>query len=268
MEKLIAEGTWTQQDLSTLAGAVRRLECPGLAMKLAMLIGDPIANTLKRLPEKATEVVHTATQKAIERCLEVALKTMESGQGRKPANVLHKVAAGVAGAAGGAGGLATLVAELPLSTGLMLRSIADVAQSLGEDLSQPESQLECIAVFALSKSKDDELGYYAVRAALASAIPEAAASLFETTAARRSAPGLVRFVTQVASRFGITVSEKVAAQAVPVIGAVSGAAINVAFTDAYQELATGHFTVRSLERKYGAEPVRREYERIKASLRC
>ena len=39
------------------------------------------------------------------------------------------------GAAGGAFGLATLPLELPVSTVIMLRSIADIAISEGEDLS-------------------------------------------------------------------------------------------------------------------------------------
>ena len=54
----------------------------------------------------------------------------------------------------------------------------------------------------------------------------------------------------------------VAAQAVPLIGAVGGAAVNLAFTEHFQSLAKGHFTVRRLERAYGAALVREEYERL------
>ncbi len=50
------------------------------------------------------------------------------------------------------------------------------------------------------------------------------------------------------------------------IGAVGGAAINLAFVEHFQDLARGHFTVRRLERVYGPELVRAEYDRLKAAL--
>ena len=39
------------------------------------------------------------------------------------------------------------------------------------------------------------------------------------------------------------------AQAVPVIGAGAGAALNYAFIDYYQEMARVHFMIRSVERR-------------------
>jgi hypothetical protein len=50
--------------------------------------------------------------------------------------------------------------------------------------------------------------------------------------------------------------------AVPAIGAAGGAAINLLFIDHFQDMAPGHFIVRKLERAYGAELVRAEYERL------
>ncbi|MNW10716.1 hypothetical protein D3C71_2079900 [compost metagenome] len=60
-------------------------------------------------------------------------------------------------------------------------------------------------------------------------------------------------------RFGVVVSEKFAAQAVPVIGAVAGATLNTIFIGYYQDMARGHFIVKRLERKYGFESVRLVY---------
>jgi hypothetical protein len=71
----------------------------------------------------------------------------------------------------------------------------------------------------------------------------------------------VRFITLVA-RFGVVVTQKVAAQALPVVGALGGAAVNYAFIEHFQDVARGHFTVRRLERIYGKDLVRQEYERI------
>lgn len=76
-----------------------------------------------------------------------------------------------------------------------------------------------------------------------------------------SASALVRLLAQIGSRFGVVVSQKVAAQAVPVLGAIGGATVNTAFVDHFQMLAKGHFVIRHLERTYGRGTVRREYER-------
>ena len=72
----------------------------------------------------------------------------------------------------------------------------------------------------------------------------------------------MRLIAQLATRFGVNVSEKAAAQAVPVIGAAGGAVINVLFIDHFQDMARGHFTVRKLERIYSSERIREEYERL------
>jgi hypothetical protein len=69
----------------------------------------------------------------------------------------------------------------------------------------------------------------------------------------------VRLIALIGSRFGIVVSQKTAAQAVPVIGAAGGALINTIFISHYQDMARGHFAVRRLERKYGPEAIREAY---------
>ena len=62
------------------------------------------------------------------------------------------------------------------------------------------------------------------------------------------------------------VSQKVTAQAVPILGAFGGAAVNTAFMNHFQATARAHFTVRRLERIYGAAAVRAAYEVEKAAL--
>ena len=73
-------------------------------------------------------------------------------------------------------------------------------------------------------------------------------------------------MTQVAARFGLVVTQKVAAQALPVVGALGGAAVNYAFIEHFQDVARGHFTVRRLERIYGKERIRSEYDSIAREL--
>ena len=111
-----------------------------------------------------------------------------------------------------------------------------------------------------------ETDYFAVRAMLARGLVEVADFAVDKGAIREGAPLLVRFLTQIASRFGIVVSQKLAAQAVAVVGAVGGASVNLAFIEHFQQVARGHFTVRRLERIYGADVVRGEYDRLKTGF--
>jgi hypothetical protein len=148
----------------------------------------------------------------------------------------------------------------------MLRSIADIARSEGERLRTPSAKLACLEVFALggrSKSDDaSESAYFLIRGALAKSVSEAAVYVTKRGLVKQGAPAIVRFITQLATRFGVNVSQKVAAQAVPVIGAAGGVVINVLFIDHFQEMARGHFIVRRLERTYDPQLVRAEYERL------
>ncbi len=254
------------EDLQELRGAKQILENPGLAAKVVHLLGKPVEKGIELLPQRLRQVVTEATQKSLHAALTVALHTMGTPRNRNSGDFLHKIAAVATGAGGGAFGLPALVVELPLSTTIMLRSIADIARSHGEDLKETRSQLACLEVFALGgrAPHDDasETGYFAVRAALAKAISEAAQYIAERGIAKEGAPPFVRLVIQIAERFGIQVSEKVALQAVPVVGAAGGAIINLVFIDHFQNMARGHFTVRRLERTYGHEMVKYEYERL------
>jgi hypothetical protein len=138
----------TPEDLAALRRAVRSLEHPGLAARLTNMVGKPIELIGDALPASASHLIATATSKGLEAALKVALRTMQ----RTPhagSQLLHKALATASGTAGGAFGLATLPIELPVSTIIMQRSIADIARSDGEDLSDPESALSCVQVFAL-----------------------------------------------------------------------------------------------------------------------
>ena len=256
--------TITDADIEALKSAKLLLESPGLAAKISSFVGTPIERGFALLPKQWNTVVNDATRKAIETALKVALWTMsDSKAATAPSNWWHKLAAGASGAAGGAFGLAALSIELPVSTTIMLRSIADIARSEGEDLKAADAQLECVQVLALGgNSKNDdgtEVGYFAARAAMAKAVSEAAAHLAAQGLTQHGSPALIRLIAQIASRFSIVVSEKAAAQAVPVVGAIGGAVINTLFIDHFQDMARGHFIVRRLERLHGADRIKLLY---------
>ena len=250
------------QDEAALAEAVRALEGSSFASHLSGLVGRQLGFAGDLLPARVADTANKAAGAALRFALRGAVRSIQGGT-RPARNALHLAAVAATGAVGGTFGLASLPVELPVSTTLILRSVAEIAREQGEDLSDPEAVLSCLEVFALGAGKDAALGessYFAVRALLAKSVTEAARHLLARGVAEEAAPVLSRLLGQIAARFGLVVSQKVAAQAVPVIGAVTGAAINAAFMDHYQRLAGGHFVVRRLERVYGADLVRAAYE--------
>jgi EcsC protein family len=261
----IPSGGMAQADLAALERAVRALEHPALAARLTNLVGKPVELIRRGLPASASDAIASAASKGIELALRTALRTLHHAP-QRGSQLLHKALITASGAAGGAFGLPSLAIELPVSTVIMLRAIADIARDEGEDLSDPETALACIQVFALGgrAGSDDasESGYFAVRALLARSVSEAARFVAERGIISEGAPVLVRFMAQVTSRFGVVVTQKLAAQSVPIIGALGGAVVNYAFMEHFQEVARGHFTVRRLERRYGEDSVRAEYERL------
>jgi hypothetical protein len=255
----------SDEHLLQLSEAKHLLETPGLAVKITNVVGKPIEKGFELLPDKWGQRIGVATKEALMFAMNGALLTMDRRSSVAHPR-WHKAAAALSGAAGGAFGLPALIAELLVSTTIMCRSIADIARANGELLDNPSTRLACIEVFALGgvSRLDDaaEIGYFAVRSSLSRAVSEAAEYLASHTLADEGAPVLVRLITLIAARFQIQVSEKAAAQMVPIIGAAGGAVINLLFIDHFQDMSRGHFTVRRLERHYGTEEVRRAYERI------
>lgn len=258
---------FSDEDRETLKAALRRLEAPGFAAKLTALAGRPVGLAMRALPAAAVGVVARATERALTQGLDIALFSLRLrrlGGGR----LVHSALASASGAIGGAFGLAALAIELSVSTKIMLRAIAAIAREEGEDLGEPSTGLACLEVFALGHAgaiaeADTEGGYFALRALLASGLAQAADAVMHKGTVHGSSALALRLLSPIVSRFSAVVSEKLAAQAVAVVGAVGGATVNLAFIEHFQDLARGHFAVRRLERVYGAEAVRIEYERLR-----
>jgi phage baseplate assembly protein W len=259
------------QDAAALARAVDQLEHQSFATRLANSLGHEIERFGRMLPHNVANVVDRAVEGAIRSAFTTALRTLKP-QARGDQRTAHKAVATLSGTLGGAFGLAALPVELPFSTMVMLRSIAAIARASGEDLSDPEAALACLQVFALGTGKEDraalESSYFSVRSLLAKSVTEAARFVVNRGLADEGAPVIVRLIGQIAARFGVVVSQKLAVQAVPIVGAAGGAAVNYAFIDHFQSVAEGHFTVRRLERTYGPDLVRAEYDRLLAEKRA
>src|SRR5437773_3205213 len=179
----LPNATLQAKDLQDLRTAKSLLENPGLAVRLANLVGTPIEKGFKLLPQGWTDAVHSAARGALMRALDVAVASLGKRPRAFASEKLHKILVGASGGLGGAFGLASLPIELPVSTTLMLRSIADVARSEGHDLRLAETKLACLEVFALGgrSSTDDaaDSAYWGVRTALGKAVSEAASYLAE-----------------------------------------------------------------------------------------
>jgi len=255
-----------KRDLDDLRYAKALLENPSLATRITNLLGVPVEKSFDALPQKWSEKVYSISRASLSKALDFALLTVADKPMRKSFDAAHKGAAAATGAAGGAFGFLTLPVELPVSTMIMLRSIAAIARSEGERLGLTETKLSCLSVFALggTSTADDaaETGYFAVRTVLARAVSDATRYIAERGAVERGAPALVRFITAVAARFSLVVSDKIIAQAIPVVGAAGGGLVNTVFMDHFQDMAHGHFIVRRLERSHGAVTIRTLYESI------
>lgn len=265
---------FTAAELKDLARAKAILENPRFAMRILNLVGAPIERVLAALPKPVAEAVGKNARLALDRGMQAAVATLDGSKRHKPpSNRFHKGVAMASGGFGGFLGLPGLAVELPISTVVMFRSISEIARSFGEDIRDPDTVLNCMQVFALGgiAPTDDaaDSAYFATRIGLAQ-VTSRAAEYLEKQAARElgrqairiTAPALTRFTNQIGTRFSVTVSEKVAAMGLPIVGALGGAAINAVFMDHFQDVAWAHFLVRSLERKYSPEALREQWTAI------
>ncbi|TYC11408.1 EcsC family protein [Bizionia gelidisalsuginis] len=257
----------SEVDITELMVAKRLLENPGLAAKITNFIGSPIEKGIDSLPKKWTDKLGDITTNSLLKAADAAIFTMKNKSAKKSSNRIHKTAVAVSGGVGGFFGLAALAIELPISTTIMLRSIADISREYGESVNSIETKMACLEVFALggTSTSDDgtETGYFTIRALLGQSVSETSKFILEKGVVDEGAPLILRLVTKVAERFSIQISEKMAGQAIPFIGAAGGAIINTVFMDHFQDMAKGHFIVRKQERLYGQELVKACYKSIK-----
>ena len=261
----------SNEEIEELKKAKKILENPSLAIKLTNHIGRPIELLIEKIDSKKLTNI---TEKALQKSLTVAISSLKRKEERTVSNTKHKFMTGLSGGVGGFFGLPALAIELPLSTTIMLRSIADIAHSEGHNLDEIETQMACLEVFSLgsSKSKTDdgaESAYFSARGAVAlemklatDAVVGMSEKAIQDAIAKGNLPVFVKLIESIASRFGIPVSEKLVAQSVPLIGAFGGVSINLMFMNHFQNMAEGHFIVKRLEKKHGLEIIKREYNAL------
>ena len=230
-----------------LARALGQLQSSGgLVVRLADLVGGAMGRTLRigtrslGMVPGAEETVQRVVEAALKRAFDVAVLRLgqegQMAQSRRLAGPLVFLS----GAVGGLVGMGGFVPDATVTTLAIMREIARIAVEEGEDLMDAETRAACLQVFALNSGQKS------------SAEPEA--SYFSARFVMQGRP-VALLLSDVARRFGVTLSEKFALQAVPVMGAVAGASLNTAFLGHYRTLARAHFTVRRLERRFGEATV-------------
>ncbi|MBM9593734.1 EcsC family protein [Rhodobacteraceae bacterium MCCB 386] len=207
----------------------RHRAAEGVGMQVITMLGGRAETLLRRLPAEVRLNLEGATRRA----LEIAADAAARSRSRVPdtSDWLNTALTTAMGAVGGMGGLPTAMAELPVTTTVLLRAIQGIASEHGFDPADPAVRMDCLQVFAASGplERDDgaDVAFLAARVSLTGA----------------SISGLI---TRLAPRLGAVLGQKLAAQAVPVLGAAAGAAINWSFTSYYQEMAHVYFGLKRL----------------------
>ena len=264
-----ADAKLRPDDHRALRRAIEQLERQSLVGRIAQLTGTPVDLAIRYLPNSVSDRLRGIIENAMLACADVAVNSLDATVDLEPSPPwMGKVLTGLSGGVGGFFGVAALPFELPLTTTLMLRSIATIARDEGEDLGDIQGRLACLEVFALGGGRDDHkelhLKYFAARTVLTRLTQDVGRHLMERGAINASSPVIARLVGEIVSRFGFAVSDRFATALVPVLGAFGGAALNVMFTEHFERVARAHFTVRRLERTYGAEAIRRHYDKAAA----
>jgi hypothetical protein len=214
-------------ELETIAR--RYKAASGVGINVLNLIGGQAENLLERLPASVRKQLEAATVRALDHAMSAASKSRDAVPDQ--ASWLNSAVSAAMGAVGGAGGLPTALAELPVTTTLLLRVIEGVAVEHGFDPKSESVRFDCVQVFSaagpLAQDDGSDLAFLTTRMAL-------------------SGKAVQAVIHKVAPRLAVVMGQKLAAQAVPVLGAVAGAATNYAYTNYYQEMAHVHFRLRKL----------------------
>lgn len=220
--------------------AARQRKANGVLMKAINFVGGQVEDGMNKLPGGTRQQIDALARAALRQSFDVAHKSRR-GMGRDlGSDRMHKIIGTLSGALGGFGGLPTAIAELPVATTVIFRAVHHVAVEYGEDPDAEATRLECLAVFGAGGPGGDDDGVNTAFISARLSISGAAVN------------GVIRTV---APRFAALLSQKLATQAVPVLGAAAGAGTNYAFVDYYVAMAHVHFGLRKLARAHGEQSV-------------
>ncbi len=209
----------------------------GPVMSLVNRIGGSLEGQLSMVPANLRGQIERLTETALRAAFGAAAlgqRAPETG----PRGTLAAVMA--TGAAGGLGGLPSAIAELPVTITLLLHAIRTEAVKAGFDPETPAIRAACLQVFAAGSplAGDDGLN-----------------TAFLSARLTVTGPALQKVIATIAPRLATAMGQKLVAQSVPVLGALSGAALNAAYLGYYRDMARIRFALLRLAETHGPEPV-------------
>lgn len=233
--------------------AARQHGANTLLMQAITFVGGQVEDGLKLLPKGSRTQIENAARSALRHSYDLAGRSRQGSMARIANSERgHKALATLSGALGGIGGLPTALAELPIATTVIFRAVQSVAEIHGEDARSEETRLQCLQVFGAGGpgTGDDgiDTSFIGARLSLTGA-------------------ALNKLLARIAPRFATVIGQKLAGQAVPVLGAAAGAGTNYAFMDYYTQIAQVHFGLRALARTHGEEVVLSAFHEELARLR-
>jgi EcsC protein family len=219
-------------DIAALARRDRRANGP--IMQVMNRLGNTLEGQLGLLPDEMRSQLEALTARALEAAYGAARRTPDLGE-RGPL-----LAVAISGAAGGVGGIGTALAEIPVSVTLILNAIRAEARAAGLDPDDLGVREDCLRVFGAGSplATDDGVN-----------------TSFLTARLALTGQAMQNLISTIAPRFAAVLGQKLAAQAVPVLGAVTGAALNAAFLTYYRELARIRFALVRLGSVHGVDTV-------------
>lgn len=220
--------------LEITALAVRYRRANGPVMRLVNRLGGSFEDQFALVPETLRGQIEDTVARALELAYGMAGRAPDLGPRVPMAAVM------ASGAAGGVGGLATTLAELPVTVTVILSAIRSAAREAGLDPDEPWVRAECLRVFGSGGplANDDGID-----------------TSFLTARMTLTGAALQNLIAKIAPKLAVVFGQKLAAQAVPILGAVSGAALNAAFLSYFREMAHVRFALLRLAATHGAEPV-------------
>jgi len=255
----------SDEHLEELITAKIKLSNNSFAINAINVVGKPIDDVINKLPDKYQDKINNAVSISLKKAITIVNMTVPRKKNFLSSGGLNKAACIISGGVGGFFGVSGLPLELPVSTGIMLRAIINIAWENGIDVSTPQGKLDCMEVLAFgggSNINHTDNSYYYIRTILSTAFEESSKYITSRGFIEEGAPPIVKLMAQIASRFGITVTDKIALEAIPFIGAVMGASINLIFINHFIRMAEGHFTVKRLESIYGFDLTKDAYSSI------
>lgn len=243
------------QEITQLTSALDKLESGrGVLLRLADVMGGAVGHAVKLggrtlgLSVNFQDKVQNLANNAVKLAFDVAIVGMDYKKITliKDDTKYNKIRSSAvqamvvaSGAVGGFAGFTGMLPDISFTTLALMREIATIAQEEGEDLSNEETKRACLEVFALRSfgntgrsTEENELGFFSARLML------------------RGRP-MVLLMADISYQYGLSLSQKLSLQMMPVVSALCGASLNAAFLSHYRALARVHFIARRLEREHG-----------------